>query len=233
MTLKQFIKRIISFIYPNTCLDCGDIIPEGEFFCDCCFEMLPRISYDKMCIKCGFEKKKCNCKNRTYSFDGITAPFYNRDGAQAAVYAYKFRKRQYISRILAEQMSMSVKYVYHNIGFDGICYVPLSGKSLRKRGFNQSKELAIIMSQILGIQLVENQLGCRNKRKAQHKVRLSEREKNVKGVYFSKKPISGKILLVDDIKTTGATLNECTKQLLSSGAQSVFCVTALITEKEK
>ena len=233
MEIKQFFKTVISCVYPNTCLNCGEIIAEGEFFCDYCFEMLARINHDKQCIKCGLDKKDCGCKNKIYSFDAITAPFYNRGSAQSAVYTYKFQKRQYISRFLAEQMSLAAKYVFYGIEFDGICYVPLSGKSLRKRGFDQSLEIARRMSRILGIPLIENQLVCRNKKKSQHKVPLKMREKNVKDVYFSTRPISGKILLVDDIKTTGATLNECSKQLLSSGAKAVYCITALITEKDR
>ena len=229
MIFKELFNKIIAFVYPNYCLDCGEIIEEGEYFCDCCYELIHRINADKQCIKCGLPKGKCDCNKKVYSFSAITAPFYNKGGAQKAMYAYKFRRQKYVSEFFAEQMSLNFKYVYSDIHFDGICYVPLSSKSYRRRGFNQSREIAVKMSEILKIPLVENALGCKNKRKSQHKTKADKREENVKDKYYPLRRISGRILLVDDIKTTGATLNECAKQLLSSGAESVYCITGLIT----
>lgn len=229
MSFKEIFRTIATLIYPNTCLSCGEIINEGEYFCDCCFEMLERVDLDKQCIKCGLPKGKCDCRKKIYVFDAITAPFYNKGGAQNAMYTYKFARREYVSVFFAQQMSLNVKYMYTDVCFDGICYVPLSKKSYRKRGFNQSKKIAGYMSEILKIPLVENALGCKNKRKSQHKTDADKREENVKGKYFPLKKVSGRILLVDDIKTTGATLNECAKQLLSAGAVSVYCITGLIS----
>jgi len=223
------LNQLFSFIYPNTCLACGEIITEGEYFCDYCYEFLERTDADKQCLKCGLPKGKCDCNKEVYSFDGIIAPFYNTGGAQSAMYAFKFNRRRYVSVFFAQQMALRLKYVCKDTDFDGICYVPLSKKSYRKRGFNQSKEIAMHMSEILNIPLLSNQLGCRKKRKSQHKTAAEKRKENVKGVYYPLKKSSGRILLVDDIKTTGATLNECTKQLLSSGAASVYCITGLIT----
>ncbi len=230
--VKTLIKSLVSILYPDTCLDCGDVIKDGEYFCDCCYEMLARINPDKQCIKCGLDKKHCTCKKNVYSFDGVIAPFYYDGGAKSAMHAYKFGKRIYIADFFAEQMSLLFKYVYSDMKFDGICYVPLSNKSFRKRGFNQSREIASRMSKILKIPLVEDSLGCKNKKKSQHKTDYLERAKNVNGVFFSKRPIRGRILLVDDIKTTGSTLNECSKQLLGAGAGSVYCITGLITKKD-
>lgn len=223
------LNRLFSFIFPNTCLGCGEIIADGEYFCDCCYELLSRIDSDKQCIKCGLPKGKCDCNNEVYSFDGIIAPFYNKDTAQNAMYAFKFNKRKYIATFFAQQMALNFKYVYSDTPFDGICYVPLSAKSFRKRGFNQSREIAVKMAEILKIPLLDGQLGCKNKHKSQHKTSAEERKENVKGVYYPLKKASGRILLVDDIKTTGATLNACAEQLLLSGATSVYCITGLIT----
>lgn len=231
MKFKNFIWDIIKMLFPNTCLGCEEIIPEGEFFCDYCFEMLERCNLEKLCLKCGQEKKNCQCDTRVFSFDGIVAPFYNVGCAQNAMYTMKFGKRKSIADLFAKQMALAVKYTFYDTKFDGICYVPLSIKSLRKRGFNQSREIAAIISKILDIPLIENQLMCCDKKKPQHKVNLDERFKNVKGVYVNCMDIKGKILLVDDIKTTGATLDECSKKLLSGGADAVYCTVGLITKR--
>ena len=230
---NKSLSLILSVVFPNTCLGCGEVIPEGEFFCYYCTEHMPIIETDKHCKRCGLSKKKCECNKKIFCFDCIAAPFYNIGAAKNAMYIFKFRKRPYISAYFANRMAITVKYAFYGIRFDGICYVPLSSKSLRKRGFNQSREIAVHMSRLLKIPLIENALGCKNKKKSQHTVSRDKREENVKGVYYPKGKIKGRILLVDDIKTTGATLNECSKQLLIAGADSVYCITGIITGNKK
>ncbi|MEE1238890.1 MAG: hypothetical protein UHO61_03080, partial [Acutalibacteraceae bacterium] len=102
-----------------------------------------------------------------------------------------------------------------------------------KRGFNQSRVLAEKIAEILGIPIAD-ELVCLKNGKRQHDLFGKERFENVKGRYKAKTGTKGKmLLLVDDIKTTGATLNECAKQLCLSGADGVYCVTALISVREK
>lgn len=232
MLISRFFKLILSVFYPNTCIGCGEIIEEGEYLCDFCYCELQAIRTDKQCFKCGNTKKECECKSRVLSFSGCVSPFFNEGTAQKVMYAYKLGKRPYISEFFAYKMASSIKTAFYDIDFNGVSYVPLTKKALRKRGFNQSQMIAKKISEIMGIPLIENQLKCNNKKKAQHKISAKERFKNVKGEFFSTKKCFGNILLIDDIKTTGATLNECAKQLLSSGADSVYCSVGLITRKK-
>lgn len=231
--IKIFLDDILSIVFPNTCVACREIIPKGEFLCDYCYEFIKRTSKDKFCLKCGNAKKDCKCKNRVYSFEGIIAPFYNEDIAQRAMYSYKIGKNKPIYKFFAREMAKSVKYSFSDIQFDGICYVPISKHSLSKRGFDQSRILAKELSEILKIPLMDNIIECVRKSTNQHKKSDKQRFLNVKGAYKSRGFITGNILLVDDIKTSGATLNECAKVLLSSGASAVYCVTGLITEFKK
>lgn len=230
---KRIFKTIISAVFPNTCVGCGEIIPEGEFLCDYCFEMIERVDLEKHCIKCGESKKNCLCKYNIFLYEGCVAPFYNDGIAKKVMYTYKLGSRVYISEFLAQKMVLALKYSYSDIKFDGICYVPITGKAFRKRGFNQCSELASRISEITGIPLLDNHLGAVNKRIGQHSVSKKERFLNVKDKFYSKRPCFGKILLIDDIKTTGATLNECSKVLLNSGAESVWCLTGLISKNKK
>ena len=105
-----------------------------------------------------------------------------------------------------------------------------------KRGFNQSEVLAKNISKILKIPICNDALIAARKTKIQHTLTKDERFKNVRGKFIANKKhdLTGKtVLLVDDIKTTGATLDECAKQLLSLGADEVYCVTGLMTPKNK
>ena len=102
-----------------------------------------------------------------------------------------------------------------------------------ERGFNQTEVVAKAMSDMLEVPVL-NALKCVKYVRSQHELSEKQRLENVKNMYVATKNLRGKsVLLVDDIKTTGATLNECTLQLLSAGADCVYCVTALIGEKKK
>ena len=133
-----------------------------------------------------------------------------------------------------ERMSLFIKQGFSDVDFDIITYVPLHSLRKFQRGYNQSYLLARKISEILNIPLADNILGAKFRFKTQHSTSLKLRFDNVKNKYFCKYKLNGKtVLLVDDIKTTGATLNECAKQLMISGANKVYCVTGLITDKKK
>ena len=128
-------------------------------------------------------------------------------------------------------MALSVKQRYGDINFDFITYVPMTKFRQFRKGYNQSALLAKELSKILSIPIVHDILFSHKKRKSQHKTTSKERFDNVKQIYYTKKRISGgTVLLVDDIKTTGATLDSCARQLLMCGADKVYCISALITE---
>ena len=110
--------------------------------------------------------------------------------------------------------------------FDGIAYVPLSGKSRRARGYDQSRLLARRLGKALGIPVVKALRKCRDTQ-TQHQLSREERAENVRGAYSCGMDLSGRsLLLVDDIVTTGSTLRECAAALYDSGAQSVCGICA-------
>lgn len=225
----------ISAVFPNTCAVCGEILSDGELFCDYCFEHLEETSKFKSCPKCGLRKSNCACTRHAFRFDGCTAPFYFEECSKRAMYAFKFGHRAEPGEFFARQMALSVMLSFHDISFDLVCCVPmLTGRRLR-RGYNQSELLARSVSKILGLRFADRLLGCKRKRSMQHNLPNSMRFENVKDKYYSNYSVMGRtVLLVDDIKTTGATLDECARQLKLSGAAAVYCVTGIITEtKEK
>ncbi len=231
---KDLYFAVLELVFPNRCAGCGAIIPEGEGFCDYCFEFLPKTAIDTRCKVCGNKKDHCSCKNHIFYFTSATAPYYNQGVAKKAMYIFKFRKKPYFANIFARQMALSVKTDFYGVRFTGIVYVPMPLKKELKRGYNQSYELAVKLSEILNIPLINNALGCNMKRISQHKTNYRERFKNVKGMYYPNVSLKGqRLLLVDDIKTTGATLNECSRSLLKAGANEVYCVTGLISKKHK
>ncbi len=225
---------VINALFPNKCIACGSIINRDESLCDYCYSKIERVDYFKSCKRCGLPKKQCECKNRVFHFSGVAAPFYSGDIAKAAMYRFKFKKLSFCSRFFAYEMAKAIKNIYFDICFDGVVYVPMSTTKKLKRGFNQSEELAKKLSKILGIKLYKDVLLAKHRPEQQHDMLLKERFKNVKGIYSFNKKVTGKtILLVDDIKTTGATVDECAKQLLLAGANDVYCVTGLLTKPKE
>lgn len=231
--MKLF-KSILSAFYPNTCIACGDIIDEDECLCSYCFEMLPRVDLIKNCTRCGLPKKDCDCKNHVFYYNGCIAPFYNDAAAKVAMYKFKFRKAESNADFFAEQMALAIKTVYNDIEFDAVTYVPLTVKKKLRRGFNQSKILASKLAEIFELPIYTDLLYCKQNKISQHDLKNpKERLKNVQGLYGCSNKVKGNILLIDDIKTTGATLNECAKQLIISGADKIYCATGLITYNRK
>lgn len=225
---------IANALFPCKCYSCGRIIGEDEHLCEYCYEMLEYIETNKHCIRCGAYKKNCECNNRVFHFERVVAPFINDGVAKNAMYRYKFGRISSNTDFFAEEMAKTVRMVYNDINFDGIVYVPMHPLKKLRRGFNQSQLLANGLSKILKLDIFEDLLSCKYNKKSQHDMPFNERFQNIKGMYNFNYRIEGKtVLLVDDIKTTGASLDECAKQLLLAGAEHIYCITGLITVNKK
>ena len=163
------------------------------------------------------------------------APYYNVGFAKDAIYSLKFGGRFACVKPFADEMADLAIKTFGKENIDIICFVPANKRSLYTRGFNQCELLAKEISERTGIPLKKRILAKREDTKIQHDIKnLEDRFKNVRDAYYYTERIKGKIvLLVDDIKTTGASLDECARQLKFAGAERVLCVTALISSLKK
>jgi len=219
---------LLKFVYPRRCACCNELINYENLVCDECAISLKFVGENR-CLKCGQEIKECQCHKLNYIYSGIVAPFYNQGSSKKCVYGYKFNKRLFVAEFLAKYICRDIERYFSDIKFDCVCHVPMTALASRKREFDHSKYLAKRIATNVKLKFDGNLLKKVVENNPQHQLNFSERPLNVKGVYSANKKAEGKtILLVDDIKTTGATLNECAKQLLLAGAEDVYCVTALI-----
>lgn len=228
--IKDF---ILSSIVTKKCRYCGKIISLNNLLCDSCEKDLPVIN-GKKCNYCGAEKKRCNCKSHRMKYDGLTSPFYYEKGVKEAILQLKFSEKDYLAYTLAQDMTNSVSKDYDNISFDFVSYVPFSARQKMTRAYNQSELLAEHLSAFLNLPL-KNVLVKIFDTGIQHSLKANNRTGNVAGAYDVKSSadVNGQtILLVDDIKTTGTTLNECAKVLKINGAEKVFCVTAALSGRK-
>ncbi len=238
MNIKKVLFKLVDYItwlsFTKRCRYCNTIIEKDQELCADCKESLPIIKGER-CQYCGVEKSRCACKKHKMGYDGITAPFYYEGGAKRSVHLLKFNGKIFMADILAEDMAKCVKEDFADIEFDFITFVPFSLSQKLKRNYNQSELLAEKLSEELNVPL-KNVLVKLFDTQTQHNMGAKYRKGNVFGVYDVKEKadVKGKIvLLVDDVKTSGATLDDCAWILKIRGAEKVYCVTATIGGKRK
>ena len=223
-------RRFLSFLavlYPNKCAGCKRIIPKDKVWCDDCLEALVYPKYTKHCRVCFQQKEFCTCRKHPKFYRSAVSAFEYKDSAKQAIARMKKYKNEMIFDFFAQEMANTINKRFKNVEFDAVLPVPMHIKKLRKRGFNQSEMLARNVSEKLGVPY-ENILLFQNKRtKSQHTLKYKQRLVNVKDAYkVANVPNDYKtVLLVDDVLTSGATINECAKQLRINGVQNVYCVT--------
>lgn len=236
-TIKDMIDYILSLFFPNRCVFCDKVIGPYDEVCSDCEENLPWID-GEVCHFCGCKKSDCTCKKRHgHFYERIISPLYYRDNVRKSIHKFKFRDEPQFSKVYAVLMNKMRLQEYSDIEFHYVTYIPMNEKQEKKRGYNQGRLLAKDISELSEIPFGDNLLVKLYETESQHGCKnSSQRKGNLFGV-FDVNPdfdVTGKtVLLVDDVKTTGATLNECGKMLYLNGAVAVYCLTASLTHNLK
>ena len=217
-------KSALDFFLPQNCLGCGR---EGRVLCLSCIAKLPRIS-PPLCHLCGLPSQglKCpDCSRQKPAFDGLRSPFCFDKLVREVIHQFKYHN----IRCLAEPLAIElVKYMQQNpLPSELVVPVPLHPYRLRKRGYNQSELVARYMGRMLGLKVDTKSLRRIVNTKSQAMLEKALlRHKNMKDAFVSSSPVQGKkILLVDDVSTSGSTLNSCASALKKAGAASVWGLT--------
>lgn len=228
MKTTDGLLRIFSFFFPSVCRSCGKVTEYNREICKDCEQKLNPINKDKACVRCGIEKPNCDCERHIFYFEGIACAYYNEDTAKNIMYRYKLGKKSYYCKYIANEMAKTLNEKFGDIHFDYLLSVPQSFLGRILSGYDHAGTLAKEISGITGIPLKRNVIGCNNFKPTQHTSSYKQRFSNVCGKYYVKKIIkSENVLLIDDIKTTGATLNACARELLYAKAKKVYCLTYL------
>lgn len=237
--MNSYIESLLEIIYPekNICQVCGKYDKRiGEnYICYDCFKKLKKIS-PPHCIKCGIgidlnsKYNLCNdCIRISRYFEQIKSPFYYDGLIKELIHDYKYCNKPFYYKLFAKLLT---DYMMQNgyINFDYIISVPLHKIKQRKRGFNQTELIAISISKNLSIPYLKALKRAKNTVK-QSNLSAIQRKDNLKNVFdIYNKNINNiinnkRILIIDDIFTTGATFNECSKVLLRSGAAAIYGLT--------
>ena len=231
----DWLKTFIHSLFPKRCAYCGNVIASNRMMCYECERNLPRVT-GEVCFKCGREKDICSCKGAEKYFTSLAAPFYFEGNVRKGLLAFKFRKSPDNAEAYSAEMAQTVKQRFDGVNFDFITEVPMTDKSLKKRGYNQCALLAKEISKLTDIEHKPDFLVKIYDTQVQHKLSYYLRKGNLAGVFDVADSVSVKdktILLCDDVSTSGETLNECAKMLWLYGAKDVYCIACALTKAKK
>lgn len=241
--LKYITEGLLNLIFPLDCRICEKPIREskGYSICENCFKTIEFI--DKpYCVKCGkpflistdlFKQEReilcVDCKRKKYSFEFARSVGIYRGVLRECIHLFKYHGEKKLAEPLGELL---IDYLVRNQefkkGIDLIIPVPLHKNDLKGRGFNQSVLLGRIIENYFSIPAKEEVLIKKKLTPSQVNLSKKEREKNILRAFSIDRPeeIRGKnILILDDIFTTGSTVEECSKELKKAKAKNIFILT--------
>lgn len=227
---------IISIFLPPRCIKCGTVLVHDDGLCPECFNEINFISAP-YCQKCGqpLETVPSSSKMLCAScLKKVKTPFrlsrsavHYDEASKPLLLSFKFHDKTDNARTLAKWLNLAGQDIWKE-GADLIVPIPLHYTRLMKRRYNQSGLLAAELSKLTGLPVDYASVARHKKTRPQVEFSGHERVKNVKGVFSVKCPekIKGKrIVLIDDVMTTGSTLKECALVLRKAGAKSVDTLT--------
>lgn len=202
---------MLSLIFPTRCALCHDFLSSEETdLCHKCRRDAPEILYTKRSIP--FIAK-------------WTALWYYKDNVRSSIHRFKFKNARGYADIYARLLSRKLLETELTEGVDILTWSPISLRRRLHRGYDQTQLLAKALSRELGIPLVRTIRKIRHTKKQSLIRDAAARRANISGAYRVTNPdlVTGKrILLLDDILTTGATAQECARILLTAGAKEVY-----------
>ena len=238
-TFSKAAEVILSLFFPRRCPVCQEIVtPKGGLICPGCRKKVTFVE-EPVCRKCGreipfLEQEYCEtCRRRPRSFEtGRSLLRYDEVG-QRTIKAFKYGGRQEYADWYAAEMADRLGGWLAGCRADALIPVPIHRSRLRKRGFNQAEVLARRLSKHLGIPVRKDILRRTKKTEAQKNLGWEGRQKNLmKAVEASPLPAGiRRVILVDDIYTSGATAEACARALLKAGASVVYVATVCIVEE--
>ncbi|MFC1839521.1 ComF family protein [Thermodesulfobacteriota bacterium] len=229
-------SSLLDIIYPPRCHICMDFLnnksEETPGICDACSQSFKEISHP-YCSTCGIpfiskadEDHLCGkCIVKKPYYDEMRAPYLYEGPIMGAIQRIKYSGRSYLANSLGLLLGEFARTWLGNTGDMILLPVPLHVKRLRQRGFNQSMLLAEKINKVLCTHLDYRTLERTRNTDTQTGLKFKERQRNVKGAFevSNNLKIRGKdIILVDDVATTGNTINECARVLKKAGCNRVY-----------
>ncbi|WP_457679833.1 double zinc ribbon domain-containing protein [Thermovibrio sp.] len=230
---------LLDLLFPSSCAVCGSFLFLDHKFvaCNRCWEKEFRLYKGKLCKLCGHPLellpgegglcKRCRREGRNFSFDKVKFFSLYQGLVEVSVKALKFDRVKHLAPIIGRTIKKDFLTFVKEVSPDYITTVPVSRKTLKERGFNQTEE--ILKGMGIGFYGLLEKGGEPEK---QEYLSYKERLRNIKGVFKVKEGVNLKekrVLVFDDVFTTGATASEVARTLKEAGAREVFVYTVAYT----
>ncbi|MEG0854030.1 MAG: double zinc ribbon domain-containing protein [Angelakisella sp.] len=211
MSLQLF-KHLAALLFPERCVFCGKVTPQNARCCPTCDSRLRRAGEEAV-----------------YALPGVTvySCFYYKERCRSALDRFKFRGERQLADYFAAEMSKLAEEQFDGFPFDCVAYLPMPELRKQGRGYNQGQLLAEAVAHMQGVPCGSCGL-VRPEIFAQHDLNGSMRRKQAYSGFAMEEGtvLSGRILLVDDVTTTGSSLAGCAKLLRQAGAEKITAITA-------
>lgn len=229
---KHILNSILCFFFPERCIFCNAVIEPHRLCCDKCAKTVHPIS-PPLCPHCGCSKVVCDCGKHRHHYQRVIAPFYYEEAVRGGILRLKRWDDPKAIDYFSKHMAAALRRECPELPFDGICYMPMTKEDRFERQYNQSQLLAKAVGKAVNLP-VKDVLVKRYQTTPQKRLKLWQRKGNVLGAFDVVGSVKEEsILLIDDLLTSGASLDECAKMLLIYGARSVTVLTAAVTPPEK
>jgi competence protein ComFC len=233
--LRPWWNTLVELLYPSHCFGCGHAVKEGCTLCAPCEGQVRRISppYCAICSRpfpgAAEVVPRCpNCEDQTFAFESAVAVVQARGLARELIHRFKYQRQFHLRRVLGAWLLAGFSDPRLEAEpVDAMVPVPLHPVRLRERGYNQAEALASVVSRQIGVPVTP----CLQRVRytlTQTRFDRVQRRRNLRGAFALRKNtgVTGKrLLLIDDVLTTGSTLHECAAVLLERGARSVRALT--------
>jgi len=230
-------EYLVSIFFPRHCPVCDEVIAYGEKICRGC-EKKVRYIKEPSCKKCGKQlenerQEYCgDCSRKRHYFEQGKAAFSYQKDMKKSMYRFKYSNRREYADFFAEEAVKRYGKWLEQRGIEVIVPVPMFAAKKRSRGYNQAEVFARALGRECAVP-VEEKLVVRTKNTMPQKsLNDKQRKDNLKGAFQVRTNIVkySKILLVDDIYTTGATVDAIAELLKKSGAKEVYFLSICVGE---
>lgn len=228
----NIISVVLDAVFPRRCPVCHDIVPLGSgLICFSCKDCFTKVR-DPYCLKCGKKLRDASvaiceqCTKNIQYFDEGRAVFEYDEYMRKSIYRFKYGGREEYAKYYANQINLEIGYKIKEWNADCFIPIPIHKSRYKKRGYNQAYLISRELSKLTGIPTRKNIIKREKNTLVQKNLNAYERSNNLKNAFkITQNEVKlQSAILIDDIFTTGATINAAAKVLKDAGIDKVYFV---------